>query len=186
MNITEASKILTDQGFIVSTESEYNDDVEKDFVIFASFDPGQEVNYGSEVLLKVSQGPKPIILPNLLGLSEDESTQSLDELGLQYSLSYDYSEEVNSGLVMSQKPDQSSTVYKGDEIELVISLGPPVVEMPYLIGMSVDKAHETLTNLGLYYEDVIVGTGGLGIVQTQSEPSGNDVKIGSTIALGVV
>ena len=101
------------------------------------------------------------------------------------STSEEHSDSVAEGSVISQSPD-SGTGVKGDTVELVVSLGPVMVEVPRVVGMGVDAAVEKLTDAGFDVEqqrsEVYIG---VQYVVSQS-PSGGSAPRGSTIVLGLV
>ena len=61
------------------------------------------------------------------------------------------------------RPRAGETLFKGDEIELVVSKGPPLVEVPNVVGQGVDAATATLRAAGFEVDveksDTYIGLG---------------------------
>ncbi|MBE5938804.1 MAG: Stk1 family PASTA domain-containing Ser/Thr kinase [Lachnospiraceae bacterium] len=138
MTKDEAVKILEDLGFVVKTEFELHDEIAAGMVIETKPVADKELPYGSEVKLVVSQGKDPkIIVPNVVGMTEELATQTLNELGLAINVvNRVYSDTVPAGQVIMQdiiadtQIDVSTT---SNVISVTISLGveettTPVIE----------------------------------------------------------
>ncbi|WP_017727260.1 Stk1 family PASTA domain-containing Ser/Thr kinase [Halalkalibacterium ligniniphilum] len=65
-----------------------------------------------------------IRLRNLEGLHENDARAYLDDEQLSGRFSYDYSDSVAEGRVISQSPSAATSVSPGAEVQLVISRGP--------------------------------------------------------------
>ncbi|MEZ0535794.1 Stk1 family PASTA domain-containing Ser/Thr kinase [Caldicellulosiruptoraceae bacterium PP1] len=89
-----------------------------------------------------------IILPNLVGLTIDEAKLKLEDLGLTYKIT-ETNDKADKGIVIKQDPEADIHVKKNATINLTVSLGPEVVEVPDLSGMNVKDAEVELTNVGL-------------------------------------
>jgi serine/threonine-protein kinase len=93
---------------------------------------------------------------------------------------------VPKGDVISQSPD-SGRLFRGDTVQLVVSKGPVLVEVPDVRRMSADQATATLTAAGfrvrVLREPVYVG---LGLVVKEDPSTGTRAPRGSTVAIYVV
>ena len=67
------------------------------------------------------------------------------ELG---KISYEYSDTVPKGKVIRTKPPIGSQIKDGQKVNLIISKGPHLVEMPNVIGESYTVAKKQLVKLG--------------------------------------
>ncbi|MFV0559900.1 MAG: Stk1 family PASTA domain-containing Ser/Thr kinase [Enterococcus sp.] len=119
---------LTAQGFsegqITKTET-YSDDVAAGLII--SQDPAA----GTEVVAKntyinfvVSLGSEPFSLDNIKDYTKSEARTYLREVGLNYSETEEYSEDVEKGSVIKTTPAAGTQVVNGDTIAVIYSKGP--------------------------------------------------------------
>ncbi len=89
-------------------------------------------------------------MPDLKGKSLVEAEEELDSLGLSYRVAREeYNDTVPKDHIISQEPPAERSVKQEREIELVLSLGPDLVEVPYLVGSTQLEARLMLSDLGL-------------------------------------
>lgn len=141
------------QGIV---QSEPSDDVALGLVIRSEPEQGVSLEKGSTVTLFISTGPPPRVLPDVVGMTAQEATDSLQELGLgvtQADPAFD--EEVPVGVVISWSVPESptlkagDTVVKGTVVHLVVSAGPEPRTVPDLTGKTLSQATAALRELGL-------------------------------------
>ena len=81
--------------------------------------------YGiSQVIIHRGHGEKMAILPMVEGLGLAEAESKLDEYGFKYTIIYDYNNEYEDGVIISQdpKPISDSHLYNLKEnIKLVVN-----------------------------------------------------------------
>ena len=154
-----------------------------------SSDPpaGRRVRAATAVTLTVSRGPRPIKVPDWTGRDATRATQVFTKKGFTVNRSESYDDSVPEGRVISQTPS-SGTLFRGDQVRLVVSLGPELVEVPRgLVGSGVDAAEEKLRGLGfdvdIQQSDSYIG---LQFVLRVEPGSGELVPKGSTITLYLV
>ncbi|NMB41629.1 MAG: Stk1 family PASTA domain-containing Ser/Thr kinase [Firmicutes bacterium] len=92
-------------------------------------------------------------VPYLVGMSLEEAEKEL----LARDLSYNISEKLNddnvpAGCIISQGIPAHRNVKKGKQIDLVLSLGPERVEVPYLVGKTELESRLKLSERGLNME----------------------------------
>src|SRR5690606_16634381 len=80
MPVTDAKATLEAEGLEVTTVYEASD-APPDQVIAQDPRPGEEVDEGSEVTLTVSQGPEPVMVPNVINKTQTEANQELVAAG---------------------------------------------------------------------------------------------------------
>lgn len=153
-----------------------------------STDPaiGDELKSGALVNVIVSKGPKPVKLPALAGVEVSEATAQLEAAGLVVTSTEEFSTEYAAGLVVSSSPGKGERVPVGSTVALVVSKGPPPVEVPYLIDMKRDDAVYVLQNLGLNVEINEPPFTPLNRVISQDPPSGTLVPVGSTVTITII
>lgn len=73
------------EQFTIKFAFDYSTDVEEGIVFKQSVAPGETVNAKSEILLTVSKGIQTETVPNVGGLTLEEATKQLEELGFKVS-----------------------------------------------------------------------------------------------------
>ncbi len=117
----DAEFVLRDKGLVVIIEEEFDDEILEGFVIGTEPEPGQ-VAAGSEVTLIISQGPEPVEVPSLVGLTADEARTQVEALGLSLFVSSGTipGPEDLIGRVAEQFPDAGTEARRGDSITVTL------------------------------------------------------------------
>ncbi|WP_239456402.1 Stk1 family PASTA domain-containing Ser/Thr kinase [Nocardioides solisilvae] len=147
---------------------------------------GTVLKPGAAVDVVVSKGRKPREVTDWTGQSAQRAVQALERQKLVVEQAEEHSDTVPEGTVISQDP-ATATLYKGDTVRLVVSLGPELVEMPRVIAKGVDAARQELEALG--FEVLVEESGqyiGLGFVLTSDPDTGEMVPKGSTVTLYLI
>ncbi|MCR4399997.1 MAG: protein kinase, partial [Syntrophomonadaceae bacterium] len=98
---------------------------------------------------------REVVVPLVEGLSASEAYQRLQEAGLTMTKAgEDFSAEVEKGSIISQDPPAQSRVKEGREVKVVVSKGKNMVDVPDLVGETLDDARLLLGNAGLEVGDV--------------------------------
>lgn len=142
----------------------------------------------SDVILTVSKGPKPIKIGDYTDRRPNVVTAELDKLGLDVTTSQDYSETIAKGRIMSQTPGSGATLYRGDTVNLVISQGPPLVEVPNVVTKSEAEARQMLRDAGfkVKVEKPVPIYIGLDYVHRQDPGAGQMYPKGTTVTIYLV
>ncbi len=153
-----------------------------------STDPpsGTQVKRNTAVRYVVSSGLPPSTVPKLTGLSINaaENAAQAAKVTLKQTGSA-YSTSVASGVVISQNVNAGTSVARNSQVGVVVSLGPPLVEVPNEVGKDVDQATKALKAKGFKVQVNNILGGLFGLVRTQ-DPNGGKQPLGSTITLGVI
>ncbi len=108
------------------------------------------LNEGDSLVVYVSTGPTTFKLPKLEGMTEVQALAAIKDAGMTVgTITEEYSVEIEEGLVMGQTPEAGTRVPKGTVVDIVISQGPEILEMPDLLGMDFEEAEELLEEMGL-------------------------------------
>jgi serine/threonine-protein kinase len=131
-------------------------------------------------------------LPDVVELTVDEAAKTLEQKGFDVILADSaYDAHYPAGVVIEQMPYAYSTVKKGRNVYLTVSIGQKPIIMPNLFSKSPREAELLLSAHGLelgkkYYEYSDIGMEGA--VINQSFPQGQKIKKGRavdiTISLG--
>ena len=130
-------------------------------------------------------------VPDVLGMTEEEAADELENAGLEYTLGTPVlSDEYDAGEVAAVKPDVGREVKKGYTVELILSRGgnTETVSVPNTVGISLDKAKSRLEDYGLRVGDVRYDDDSEeaeGTVLSQDPKSGTEVDTGSSVNLVV-
>ena len=122
---SQATTLLEEAGLKVTHGYAYDDNVEKDHVISSDPVAGTEVEEGSTVKIIISNGKeqKKVVVPNLEGMSEADAAEKLTELNLVGAPTYEYSDTVKEGQVISQDPVVNTEVDEQSTVSYVVSKG---------------------------------------------------------------
>jgi serine/threonine-protein kinase len=137
-------------GFDVDIREEASEDVDSGFVIRT--DPAATTNWptGSTVVVFVSAGTEPAVVPTLVGLTEEAARAAIDEGGFELGTTILRPDDAAPvGQVIDQSPLAGVEVAPGTTINLVVSNGPEELAMPDLIRSTDDDATRILSDLDL-------------------------------------
>lgn len=122
---SQATTLLEEAGLKVTHGYAYDDNVEKDHVISSDPVAGTEVEEGSTVKIIISNGKeqKKVVVPYLEGMSEADAAAKLTELNLVGAPTYEYSDTVKEGQVISQDPVVNTEIDEQSTVSYVVSKG---------------------------------------------------------------
>ena len=145
------------------------------------------VKRDTSVDLVVSKGRRPIEISDWTGKDADQAVAALEKRKLVVEVTgEEYDDSVAEGDVISQDPT-AGPLFKGDTVELIISKGPELVEVPRVIAMGVGAATEKLEALGFEVDEQNSDSYiGVGFVFSTSPGAGDMVARGSTITLYLI
>ena len=181
-----AETTITGAALTIGTVTQqYDNAVSIGLVISQNPAGGTSVSPGSSVDLVVSLG-KPVV-PNVVGMTQSAATAAITAVdSLTFgTVTQQYSDTMVAGLVISQNPVGGSAVNIGSSVNLVISLGKPVV--PNVVGMTQSAATSAITSVDTLtvgtvtqqYSDTVA----VGLVISQNPVGGTAVNIGSSVSL---
>jgi beta-lactam-binding protein with PASTA domain/tRNA A-37 threonylcarbamoyl transferase component Bud32 len=149
---------------------------------------GQQVVQGTEVVLDVSKGAKQVPVPNVVGMSQDEATSTLQQAGFQVSSTDAPSDSTPQGVVSDQSPDGGTQADKGSTVTITVSSGPSTTTVPDEVGQEKQVAMDDLKANGFKVKVVSVAVSDPGqenIVQDQDPSGGSQAEPGSTVTIFV-
>jgi len=130
--------------------------------------------------------PQQVATPNVVGMTQSAAATTITGAGLIVgTVTQQYSNTIAAGLVISQSPVGGTTVNVGSSVNLVVSLGKPVV--PNVVGMTQSAATAAITAVDTLTVGTITtqynNTVAVGLVISQSPVGGSAVNIGSSVSL---
>ncbi len=127
LTIREAEVILDNHNLAIGEkELQYSDEVEKDRIISQQPEPGEEIGQEIEINLLISNGPQPnmVRVPNIIGLSQEEATNTLTGNKLTVGeISEKPTKRFLAGQVSGQEFEPGTEVPENSRIDLTISTG---------------------------------------------------------------
>ncbi len=186
--VEDATENITDAGLTLgAVTEEHSDTVDAGKVISQFPAPDTQLRRDTAVNVVVSLGPAPVEVPSVVGKSEDEAVQLLEDAGLTAQVLPDRvnSRDIPDGSVAVQTP-ASGLVDRGSAVTLTVSKGPVMVQVPNVVRQSPDTARAQLEGLGFQVQISELLGGLLGIVQSQDPSGGSMAPEGSVITLRVV
>ena len=121
--------------------------------------------------------PAPQTAPNFVGLVYQDVQKNPDYNALyRFFITEEYSSETEKGRIIRQEPAAGELLESGENplIQLVVSRGPELVEMPYIIGFTRENAEAELNEKGIKFSLLMLpNTGEYAsncVVKTDVEP----------------
>jgi serine/threonine-protein kinase len=151
-DLDEAAGLVEDAGLTLGlVESFRHPSVDSGRVVGQDPLPGQLATPGRAVRLSVSLGVDRRTIPEVSHLRGDRALQRLEGAGFVVVLDSAQSSDPR-GRVLSVDPAEGTTVDAPGEVHLLVSIGPPQVAMPSLLGVAEAVARDTLAALGFTVE----------------------------------
>ena len=118
----EASKALEDLGLVVQVEKENSDTVEAGIVLKQSIEPDEETPAGTTIVLTVSEGIEQVVVPDLVGKTEEEAKTALTDAKLKWKMTTKESDSSKpNGVVTAQDISKGSKVDKDTAISITVN-----------------------------------------------------------------
>jgi serine/threonine-protein kinase len=187
MPLDAAKQALAERHLEVGdVDRKFSSRVRKGTVLGSTPESGTMLKPGRAVDLVVSKGPRPIKVPDFTGKDAERAEKKLTALGFEVEATSKHDDTVPEGDVITQTPS-SGTLFRGDVVELTVSKGPVLVEVPDLTASGVEAATEKLKELGF---QVRTEPGpnylGLGFVSSSDPAPGTMAPKGSVVTLYLV
>lgn len=150
-----AQTMLTDKHLSVSVKEVDSSDVPVGEVITQTPIGGSVVKANRTIYLTVSRGNHgdTVLVPDLRGLTLDEATRKLKEIGLSVGTVTYADADREDGKILQQTPSSPDKVAQNTTIDVVVSRvkvkEAAPVNVPDTRGMSLDTAMQTLNNAGI-------------------------------------
>jgi eukaryotic-like serine/threonine-protein kinase len=146
---------------------------------------GDRIGHGGTVDVIPSLGPFLVTMPSVTGEGLTQAEQAVNAVGLNFSKpSYQTSESVGAGLVMSTNPAADQRWPKNKPVQLVVSEGPP---LPNFIGQQIATAQADAAAGGYSIIPVADNASAqpAGTVTGQSPGPGTAITSGEVVTLQV-
>ena len=142
-------------GDIVLEEPEfvYDESFESGQICYQSHKPGEKVEKGTIIYIKVSKGPAPEIkyMENLVNQKQDIAKNFLTNKGILFLAREENDDTVEKGHVIRTDPAAGEEIKEGQTVILYISMGPEMkdAKVPDVAGKPLDTAKTILNMQGV-------------------------------------
>jgi len=144
-----ATQELTDVGFTtIDRQRVFDATIDAGLVIGTEPD-GEFAEAEEPITLLISKGPDLVAIPSVEGETKDDAVAILRGEGFVVDLVREESRDVEEGLAIRTEPGAGEEAARGSTITLVVSKGPPLVDVPDLQCMSKGQAKDALKAAGL-------------------------------------
>jgi serine/threonine-protein kinase len=141
--------MLDGAKFKTRVQGRYDNTAPKDTVLQLDPASGTNAAEGSTVTLTTSQGPQPVKLPQLVGVSVDAARAQLAQLGLKLNVDQQIaSDQIPSGTIISQAQAAGGPVDPASTVGVTVSTGPVLVSVPDVTTKAPPDAIATLQAAG--------------------------------------
>jgi beta-lactam-binding protein with PASTA domain/tRNA A-37 threonylcarbamoyl transferase component Bud32 len=186
--VADATRILKGQGLKVgNVKHAQSDTVPKDTVIRTNPKAGEAVGRNFAVDLIVSAGPRPVLVPNVLGLDSTTAGQQLGDKGFVVHPQPAFSDTVPRDHVISTSPGPNTPAPRGSAVTVVVSSGPEQIAVKDVTGETRARAEADLKAQGFSTVVVFASStpANVGKVISQDPVGGSQRQRGATIVLTV-
>ncbi len=130
----DAKRIAEQQHFtlVENPGSTYSDTMPENQIYAQSPLSGHTIKAEKEVTVSRSLGPRLLIVPDLVGTTQDHATQALESAKFPSpgTVAQEFSETVPAGIIIRQSPDRQSKVARNTAVNFVVSKGRQPPETP--------------------------------------------------------
>jgi len=191
MSETEAQNELEEAGFKVTSSFQYDDSVESGKVISTTPEAGTKAEKGSTVTMLVSQGSDKKTVPDVRGMADATAQSTIKSYGFNVgTVTYDYSDSVEKGMVISQTVEPGTKASAGTSISITVSNGPKPeekIEIQNFVGQPVSALKSWAVSNGININETKRGPSNTypeGYI-TSMTPSSGTISKGGTISYEV-
>jgi beta-lactam-binding protein with PASTA domain/predicted Ser/Thr protein kinase len=161
LTLEEAREELEDARLRLGEVTRQTDDeVPEGEVLDQTPDAGTEIEARSKVDVVVSGGRAIVTVPGVVGMTESEAIDEIQDAGLRVEITRGPSDDYEEGIVAGQDPDEGTEVDEGSTVVIFVSEGADERPMPDVRGQDGDEAE---ANLESDYE--------LNVSQQNADPS---------------
>jgi serine/threonine-protein kinase len=150
--------------------------------------PGEEVEEGATILVRVSKGERTVPVPDVLGQTQESADAELRAADFEVNVVPVESDQP-VGIVVAQDPEPAADAPKGSTVTISVSLGPPEPEtfpVPDVLGFFRDDAAAELEAAGFVpnvTEQETTDQTQDQLVIGQDPPGGVELEPGATVTI---
>ncbi|MEW6188710.1 MAG: Stk1 family PASTA domain-containing Ser/Thr kinase [Actinomycetota bacterium] len=187
--ISQAKQILTRKGLKLKVaEWRYSDTIASGGIIDQYPSPGRKVREGETIKVTASKGKRLISVPEVVGRTEAQATYLLAKAGLEVGeIERRHHNKIPEDRVIDQDPKGDKKVTKGTKVNLIVSLGIEMVEVPDVINRTEEEAAALISQAKLKMTRTEESSDEVekGRIIRQSPQPGIEVKRGAVVKVVV-
>ena len=184
-----ASAILQKAGFPAQQgETRFHKTIPANVVLQEDPPAGSRQKRGTPVVLALSGGQRSAEVPVTTNMSQQQARISIENTGLTLGTVTEQLADQPRGLVIASSPPAGTKVQLPGSVDIVLSKGPAVVQVPDLYGRSVGEARSMIEQLGLRVAGISRDTSSIqpeNTVIRQLPSAGQTVSAGGPVSLTV-
>jgi serine/threonine-protein kinase len=186
LSVAEAVSRLKDAGLEANPKPVFSNEDEGTVV---AQDPaaGKRVVEDTRVRINVSQGEKPIAVPNVVGGSFEDAKAALEAEGFVVRRS-DQNSNIAPNTVIETRPAAGTELQRGATVTVIVSKGPEDLAVPSVEGLDEESARLELEGAGFTVsvsDDPTEDPAEDGIVLAQDPLGGDRAEEGATVVIFV-
>jgi serine/threonine-protein kinase len=149
LSAAEAESQLQALGLVTTTELIESSDEDRGNVVSTVPGPGTELAEGETVRLQIGAGPAGKPVTDVEGLTRADAVAALRRDGFRPQVQEEFSDDVEEGRVISQRPAAGEELPENGTVVIVVSRGSEEVRVPDLQQRSLTTATQLLEAEGL-------------------------------------
>lgn len=186
----DAAQQLEASGLVATYEDAFDDEIRPGEVVGTRPGAGNRAPPGSTVVILVSRGPEPRVVPDVAESSVVEAMVQIGRAELTVAEIVERSvDDAEAGTVIGTDPPAGTKVPPGMPIDVVIVALPRLVDVPDFVSLTTASARAVAEQVGLAVrtsvQTVAPGDGRDGRVISQSTVATSRVAPGTTVKLVV-
>lgn len=182
MSVEEVTNWVTQNKLKIEFDEIYDEEIETGKIIKANFNENDHIEEGTLITITISKGQIKMQQFNSLY----EFKEWANKYNINYSESYEYSNTISKGNVISYSYDVNDIVDPDGVIYVKVSLGK-AISIPSFIGKTKTEASSICNNLGIRctFSTGTYTNYNTNIVYSQSKNQGTKVASGTSITLTI-
>lgn len=187
----EARELLTSRGLGMSWQGDEVSDQPKGTISSQEIEAGSMVEMYSTINYKRSSGNPTVTIPSVIGRTQVEAQELLEESGfvVEVTQSYDNDYNYEIGQVMAVSPEEGTEAETGSTVTITVSLGIEgyTSSVPYVVGMTENEAKDALAGAALncVVTSAMSDTVAAGTVISQDVEAYTEVEKQTTVTITV-
>ena len=186
LSVADAVARLKDAGLEANPHEVFSD--EPAGTVIAQ-DPAKDkrVVEDTRVRINVSQGAKPIAVPNVISQTFEDAKAALEAEGFTVRR-VDQNSNIAPNTVIETRPPAGSELQRGGAVTVIVSKGPKDVAVPNVEGLDEETARAQLEDAGFEVsvsDEPTDDPADDGFVLAQDPPGGDRASAGATVVIFV-
>ena len=180
----EAEELLAEKNLVGKAgNSVFDSEVENGLIAQQSPAAGTTAKEGDTITYQLSKGVENVEIPDVVGYDSYTAAGMLEEKGFVVDYGYESNGNVAEGYVIRQSPTGTAT--KGSSVTIIVSTGPEVGEIPWVVGSSESVARSLIEDAGYYVNVTHVESYEVESGTVIEQSNSGSAAVGETVTLTV-